>query len=436
MNNPTLWENERLTMDAALSISAEAINRYGPNYPHWQISFSGGKDSTALLVVLFHLWKEQRISKPESLTVLYANTRMELPPLHQTAMEMLEKIGNLDFGFPVYTQVVEPPMQDRFYVRMLGKGYPPPHTGLRYCTDLLKKQPMETAIKANWEQYGGVKLLNMTGYRKGESVVRDQRIAVACSSKDGECGQGAILASAEEKARKAGIERVGFDTADWLFLRTPDSHPVDSLAPILHFRICTIADILAFIGTDLRLPTYKVLDIYGAGSGDSEDLACRTGCVCCPVAGHEDYVLRNIVKNMPEWAYLKPLLQLRQVYLELAKPMNRLRKNGERNKDGSLSSRPNRYGPLIFDARRWGLSEVLRIQQETNTLAQEQERPEIILIDADEQDAIEAMIAARVYPEKWSDADLPGETMVDLVLAETSDGVLVQPLLDAISWNT
>lgn len=225
------------------------------------------------------------------------------------------------------------------------------------------------------------------------------------------------------------MERGGLDTIDWMFLRTPETHPADYLAPILHFRICTIADVLGLFGPDLGMPTRDVLAIYGAGSGDQESIACRTGCICCPVAGHEDYALTNIVKRMPDWHYLAPLLQLRQLYVSLESSSGRLRKSGERNKDGRLSSRPNRLGPLTFGTRRRGLAEVLRIQDETNTLARAQGRPEIVLIDDEERQHIESMIDEGRWPQKWGADDLPGGLLVDLYLADTDHGTLVQPVL-------
>jgi DNA sulfur modification protein DndC len=54
--------------------------------------FSGGKDSSATVTAVVHLIATGRVKPPKSLTVLYADTRMELPPLHECAMRILGEL--------------------------------------------------------------------------------------------------------------------------------------------------------------------------------------------------------------------------------------------------------------------------------------------------------------------------------------------------------
>ena len=70
-----------------------SLRHYGSLYKHWAISFSGGKDSSAVVTLVIHLIETGQIPKPESLTVIYADTRQELPPLHNTAIGLLNALN-------------------------------------------------------------------------------------------------------------------------------------------------------------------------------------------------------------------------------------------------------------------------------------------------------------------------------------------------------
>ena len=81
MRNLSLWESDRLTLSDSLAMTSASLAAYGERYRHWAIAFSGGKDSSTAVTVVAHLLAAGDVPRPESLTVLYADTRMELPPL-------------------------------------------------------------------------------------------------------------------------------------------------------------------------------------------------------------------------------------------------------------------------------------------------------------------------------------------------------------------
>jgi len=122
---------------------------------------------------------------------------------------------------------------------------------------------------------------------------------------------------------------------------------------------------------------------------------------------------------------LRPLQKLRPLYWEIKKPQYRHRKHGEVNKDGSLSAKQNRLGPLTLDARRWMLEQVLAIQSEVNTAAQRLGKPEISLINDEELARIKELIAANTYPEKWDGTEHRGDEWLPEILPDGS----IQPLL-------
>jgi len=210
-NQASMFDDQRLTLEDSIELTAQSLAAYAVDYRHWAIAYSGGKDSSALVSVVTHLIATNRIPTPETLTILYADTRQELPPLHLGALEMLAALRARGHQ----TQIVLPKLDDRYFVYMLGRGVPPPNNNtLRWCTPQLKVEPMTNALAALRDQHGE-KFLMLTGVRVGESAARDQRIALSCSKNGGECGQG------------------------WFQSTTPTA-VADTLAPILHWRVCHI----------------------------------------------------------------------------------------------------------------------------------------------------------------------------------------------------
>ncbi len=180
-----LWGIERMSLDRSIELTIESMQAYGPLYKHWAIAYSGGKDSSACVTLIAYLIQTGQITPPETLTVLYADTRMELTPLHASAMNLLQELE----ARGIKTQIVLPALDDRFFIYMFGRGVPAPKNRFRWCTSQIKIEPMEAALLALREQYGE-KFLMLTGVREGESAARDQRITLSCSKDGAECGQG------------------------------------------------------------------------------------------------------------------------------------------------------------------------------------------------------------------------------------------------------
>jgi DNA sulfur modification protein DndC len=101
--------------------------------------------------------------------------------------------------------------------------------------------------------YGDEKLLTITGVRLGESAARDSRIALSCSRDGAECGQGLLQHSAKE-----GLN--------------------DTLAPLLHWRVCHVWDWLMGFVEAHGFPTQAIAKTYGiAEDGSAVELGTRTG---------------------------------------------------------------------------------------------------------------------------------------------------------------
>src|SRR5262245_44897001 len=164
MRTVSLFEGARMTMDEAMELTAQSLRAYGERYKHWVVAYSGGKDSTATVSAVAELIRQGRVPRPKSLTVLFADTRMELPPLQIAAMKVMKILAQRD----VEARVVLPALDDRFFVYMLGRGVPPPKNRFRWCTSQIKVEPMIAAVK-RLREVAGEKLLMITGVRLGES---------------------------------------------------------------------------------------------------------------------------------------------------------------------------------------------------------------------------------------------------------------------------
>jgi DNA sulfur modification protein DndC len=155
--------------------------------------------------------------------------------------------------------------------------------------------------------------------------------------------------------------------------------------------VCHVWDWLTFFAPRYEFHTALVAEIYGGE--EAQETNARTGCVGCNLVS-EDKMLTHIL-SLPAWAYLAPLQRLRPLYAELLEERNRLRQDGtQRLKDGSFPRNAMRMGPLTMEARRYGLTQILAIQEEVNRQAEQQQRPKISLINEEEQARILELIAA------------------------------------------
>ncbi len=360
-------------------------------YDHWIFAFSGGKDSTTAVTVIITLIELGQLPRPKSITVMYADTRMELPPLQASARAIMDRLRLM--GVDVVEVVA--PMDERFFVYMLGRGVPPPSNTFRWCTPQIKVEPMTAAIAERMAMLDG-RALTITGVRRGESAARDARISLSCSRNGAECGQG------------------------WLQTDLP-GELTDTFAPIDHWPLCQVWDWLTVFAPWPEFGAWPT-GLLAEGYGGEEDM--RTGCVECALVEHDGAL--GAVMKLEGWDHLAPLTRLKRLYRELRKPMHRKRQPGfQYRKDGTLQSNQQRMGPLTLEARLWALGEVLAIQGEVNGAAARLGREGMILIDAEEEARIRELIAAKTWPNGWTGDEPNADVWLDTV---NNDGS-VQPVL-------
>jgi DNA sulfur modification protein DndC len=383
----------RTTLKEAIELTKQSLLSYAQTHQHWAIAYSGGKDSSATVTVIAHLIETGQIPRPKTLTVLYADTRMEIPPLQIAAKQIMAELREMG----VDVREVLPELDDRYFVYMLGRGVPPPKNRFRWCTAQIKIEPMMKALESLRTE-ADEKLLMITGVRIGESAQRDARIVLSCSRDGAECGQG------------------------WFQEATPEAI-ADTLAPLLHWRLCHVWAWLTAHAPDLGFSTLPIAVAYGGD--EAEEVNARTGCIECPLASR-DTALQSVIRR-PEWSHLEPLIRLRALYHDLSfNHANRLRKvDVELRKDGTMGTNPQRVGPLTLNARLCGLDTVIEIQDEINEAAYKLGRPMIDLINLEEETRIRELIAANTWPQKWDGTEAAGDLPIDRI---NRDGT-VQPLL-------
>lgn len=145
----------------------------------WIIGFSGGKDSTVLLQLV---WEALQIIKNDigapqrEIYVVCNDTMIENPIISEYVQRILQNIDiaarNQDM--PIRIQKTIPRLEDSFFVNLIGRGYPAPNSSFRWCTERLKIKPTSRFILDQINENGEVIVL--LGTRSDESANRARSI--------------------------------------------------------------------------------------------------------------------------------------------------------------------------------------------------------------------------------------------------------------------
>lgn len=155
---------------------AEEYTDSSQSYP-WIIGYSGGKDSTLLVQLVFEMLMERAPSdRARPIHVICNDTLVESPILAAYVDKMLTRLGNAAkaLGFPVTVYKTHPLLEQTFWVNLIGRGYPAPTRAFRWCTDRMKIQPTSNYIRTQVDSNGHVILL--LGVRRDESATRSASI--------------------------------------------------------------------------------------------------------------------------------------------------------------------------------------------------------------------------------------------------------------------
>lgn len=141
----------------------------------WVVGYSGGKDSTTALQLIWYAIAKLPIEKRIKLVfVISSDTLVETPVIVDYINNTLRRINEeaRKQNMPFSAEKVSPLIKDTFWVNLIGKGYPAPQTGFRWCTERMKIKPADKFITEKVSKYGEV--ITVLGIRRGESMTRDQ----------------------------------------------------------------------------------------------------------------------------------------------------------------------------------------------------------------------------------------------------------------------
>ena len=142
----------------------------------WLIGYSGGKDSTLLVSLVYEAMKRLIQAGAEMHKYIYvitSDTMVENPIvknyMHSSSNSINQAAKN--DHLKILARIIYPEPEQTFWSRVIGLGYPTPEPPrFRWCTDRLKIEPMNKFVNECIEENGEIIIL--LGVRKGESLTR------------------------------------------------------------------------------------------------------------------------------------------------------------------------------------------------------------------------------------------------------------------------
>lgn len=337
----------------------------------WVVGYSGGKDSTATLQLI---WNAISGLPPEKRTkpihVITTDTLVENPIIAAWVRNSLEqmKFESQKQGLPFEPHLLIPDFKETFWVGLIGKGYPAPRGKFRWCTERLKINPSNRFIRDVVRNNG--EAIVVLGTRKAESLKRAHRM------------------------KKLEAQRV----RDHL---SPNMNLPNSLvySPIEDWENDDVWIYLMQWENPWKYSNKELFAIYRGASADNEcplvvdttTPSCgssRFGCWVCTLVS-QDKSLTAMIQNDEEKEWMQPLLDFRKE-LDLEENRNRRdfrrRRGGvqlyERNLEGEVSIEPI-PGPYLKEAREDFLRKLLKVQKQIRQTAPENMR-DITLLTIEE----------------------------------------------------
>jgi DNA sulfur modification protein DndC len=139
----------------------------------WVLGYSGGKDSTAVVQLIWYAIAELPPEKrTKKIYVITTDTLVENPIVSTWVRQSLKQMKSaaVKQQLPIEPHMLYPDVKDTFWVNLMGKGYPAPRHGFRWCTERLKILPSNRFVRDMVRINGEVILI--LGTRKAESIKR------------------------------------------------------------------------------------------------------------------------------------------------------------------------------------------------------------------------------------------------------------------------
>jgi DNA sulfur modification protein DndC len=307
----------------------------------WVVGFSGGKDSTALLQLVFQMLQElPPHERVKQVHVVSNDTQVEIPQVAQMVVGALTGIETAARRqkLPITVAQTRPELDDTFFVNIIGRGYPSPTNRFRWCTERMKIDPTSRYIRTLVEANGEVIIL--LGARKSESATRAQALA------NREIAGSRLRTHATLPRCFVSTPIEDWSTQEvWAYLfqmASPWGGDNKGL-----FRLYSRAD-----GGECPL----VVDQSTPSCGNS-----RFGCWTCTVV-ETDKAMKGFVDSGDE--QLEPLMEFRN-FLKAARERRDWRERSRKNGVSTLKNGEDAWGPFTLEARQAILRRLLETELAT-----------------------------------------------------------------------
>lgn len=372
-------ENESFAGSKLHNFVADTQRVYMADKRPWVIGYSGGKDSSAVMTLIyFALLGLKPEDRHKPVFVVASDTLVETPMVVDHVDKSLKLIeeGAKREGLPITSHKVVPKSNNTFWANLLGKGYPAPTRNFRWCTERMKIDPVSTFIKERVSEYDEV--IVVLGSRSQESASRAQVI---------------------KKHKIDGSDLAVHTTLSNAFIYTPiDTWSVDDVWKIL--RLCHLKTEHTPYGTknkwfdkyDLEWENpwggknLVLWNLYKDSSGQGEcpmvidetTPSCgnsRFGCWTCTVVTR-DRAMESLIQNGEQW--MTPLLKYRNILSRSTSPKLKKKYRNHIRRDGRLAFKTLKEdkervltddyttGPYLLKYRKHAMRLLLNIQKQFN----------------------------------------------------------------------
>lgn len=313
----------------------------------WVIGYSGGKDSTtAVQMVWYALAKlpPEKLTKP--VYVISSDTLVETPKIVDYINVSLDRINAAAKAqtLPFSAHKVQPVLERTFWVNLIGKGYPAPSKRFRWCTERLKIEPANAFILDKVAEYGEVVVI--LGVRKAESATRSQVMALH-RIKGSRLSRHSTLPNAFVYTP---IEDLATQDVWTYLLQAPSPWGNNNRDLVTMYRNAQAGE------------CPLVIDKTTPSCGNS-----RFGCWVCTVVSR-DSSMEAMIDNGEAW--LEPMLDFRNLLASTQDPAVKSQVREYKRRNGQVMAKRDGgivYGPYKLSVRKDLLRRLLEVQKKVRT---------------------------------------------------------------------
>ena len=332
-----------LTKSDIRKVSTNIQRIYLEDQIPWIVGYSGGKDSTAVLQLVWNAISDLPVEQRHKMVHVITNdTLVESPIVAQwvkKSHQHLQMAASVE-KIPLASHILVPNLKDTFWVNLIGKGYPYPRKNFRWCTDRLKIRPTNSFVQNMISAFGEVILV--LGTRKAESANRMRTITEheKYEIRDSLTSKGSMQNELSFTPIKDWT-----DDDVWQYLlqyKNPWGHSNEDLLTM--YRGAT---------GDGECPLVRSTDAPSCGKS-------RFGCWVCTLV-ERDKSMAAMIQNDEEKAWMLPLLQFRDDFGD--HETDRLRREFNRL-TGSIKLHNDRlvHGPYKKEIREQWLRRLLEME--------------------------------------------------------------------------